>query len=171
MFLWCAANEFFIIEWLLAADIHMAICRQKGLELMLPVGVLHAAAFLMGYWLCVALKFNEKTARTVSIETGLIWRFLSPLSPPSSFALSPACMPITSTCCHFDNLMMWAKRTNILLSQLDTLIKEDRLRRHVRKLSVIQCCLEPPPCDTCFGQASTPWGLDKKAVIELGVLP
>ena len=31
---------------------------------------LHAAAFLLGYVLCKVLGFNEKTARTVSIETG-----------------------------------------------------------------------------------------------------
>ena len=29
-----------------------------------------AAAFTMGYFLSKGLKFNEKTARTVSIETG-----------------------------------------------------------------------------------------------------
>ena len=40
------------------------------MNLALPVGILHLAAFTMGYWLCKGLKFNEKTARTVSIETG-----------------------------------------------------------------------------------------------------
>lgn len=47
-------------------------CREKGLSLTLPVGILHAAAFTMGYWLCKGLKFNEKTCRTVSIETGIV---------------------------------------------------------------------------------------------------
>ena len=45
-------------------------CRAQGMNLALPVGILHLAAFTMGYWLCKGLKFNEKTARTVSIETG-----------------------------------------------------------------------------------------------------
>ncbi len=45
-------------------------CRAQGMNLAVPVGILHLAAFTMGYWLCKGLKFNEKTARTVSIETG-----------------------------------------------------------------------------------------------------
>lgn len=48
-----------------------ALCRTKGLDLSLAVGVLHAAAFTLGYFLCKGLKFDEKTARTVSIETGV----------------------------------------------------------------------------------------------------
>ena len=40
------------------------------MSLLLPVAVLHFAAFTMGYFLSKGLKFNEKTARTVSIETG-----------------------------------------------------------------------------------------------------
>ena len=44
--------------------------REQGLQLIGPVMALHAAAFLLGYVLCKVLGFNEKTARTVSIETG-----------------------------------------------------------------------------------------------------
>ena len=44
--------------------------RAQGLQLIAPVMALHAAAFLLGYVLCKVLGFNEKTARTVSIETG-----------------------------------------------------------------------------------------------------
>ena len=36
----------------------------------IAVGLLHAAAFSLGYFLCKGLSFDEKTARTVSIETG-----------------------------------------------------------------------------------------------------
>ena len=42
-----------------------------GARLALPVALLHAAAFLLGYWLPKVLGFNEKTNRTVSIETGM----------------------------------------------------------------------------------------------------
>ena len=36
----------------------------------MPVALLHVAAFAMGYFICKGLGFNEKTSRTVSIETG-----------------------------------------------------------------------------------------------------
>lgn len=45
-------------------------CRTMGSQLALPVAILHAFAFGLGYWMCRLLGFNEKTARTVSIETG-----------------------------------------------------------------------------------------------------
>ncbi|KAK9803645.1 hypothetical protein WJX72_007999 [[Myrmecia] bisecta] len=48
-----------------------AILKSKGVDLLLPVALLHVAAFSMGYFLSKGLKFNEKTARTVSIETGM----------------------------------------------------------------------------------------------------
>jgi BASS family bile acid:Na+ symporter len=47
------------------------ILKASGSALIIPVGLLHAAAFSMGYFLCKGLKFSEKTARTVSIETGM----------------------------------------------------------------------------------------------------
>jgi hypothetical protein len=46
------------------------ICRAQGVDLCVPVGLLHVAAFSLGYFLSKGLGFNEKTARTVSIETG-----------------------------------------------------------------------------------------------------
>ena len=48
-------------------------CRSQGANLALPVALLHVAAFSMGYFLCKGLGFNEKTSRTVSIETGVPW--------------------------------------------------------------------------------------------------
>lgn len=42
-----------------------------GLPLVMPVAILHAAAFALGYFICKFLRFDEKTARTVSIETGM----------------------------------------------------------------------------------------------------
>lgn len=44
---------------------------------MIAVGLLHAAAFALGYFLCKGIGFNEKTARTVSIETGMPLQTLS----------------------------------------------------------------------------------------------
>ena len=46
------------------------MCRAQGLDLSIPVALLHVAAFSMGYFICKGLGFNEKTCRTVSIETG-----------------------------------------------------------------------------------------------------
>lgn len=40
------------------------------MDLSIPVALLHVAAFSMGYFICKGLGFNEKTCRTVSIETG-----------------------------------------------------------------------------------------------------
>ena len=57
------------------------------MNLALPVALLHVAAFSMGYFLCKGLGFNEKTSRTVSIETGALQMPLAQLpytSPPSS---------------------------------------------------------------------------------------
>lgn len=47
------------------------VLKAEGMSLLLPVAILHACAFTMGYYLSKGLKFNEKTARTVSIETGM----------------------------------------------------------------------------------------------------
>jgi predicted Na+-dependent transporter len=47
-----------------------------GAQLAAPVALLHAAAFALGYVLCHMLGFDEKTARTVSIETGMGQRLL-----------------------------------------------------------------------------------------------
>ena len=41
------------------------------MDLSIPVALLHVAAFSMGYFICKGLGFNEKTSRTVSIETGI----------------------------------------------------------------------------------------------------
>jgi bile acid:Na+ symporter, BASS family len=48
-----------------------AVLKSNGLQLCIPVALLHAAAFFLGYVICKALRFTEKTARTVSIETGM----------------------------------------------------------------------------------------------------
>ena len=42
------------------------------MDLSVPVALLHVAAFSLGYFLCKGLSFNEKTCRTVSIETGAL---------------------------------------------------------------------------------------------------
>ncbi|BDA41888.1 probable sodium/metabolite cotransporter BASS1, chloroplas [Coccomyxa sp. Obi] len=47
------------------------ILRARGMDLSIPVALLHVAAFSMGYFICKGLGFNEKTSRTVSIETGM----------------------------------------------------------------------------------------------------
>ena len=57
--------------------------RSMGAQLAAPVAALHAAAFALGYVLCRLLGFDEKTARTVSIETGAHPRLLSPNPGPT----------------------------------------------------------------------------------------
>jgi len=59
------------------------------MDLALAVGLLHAAAFALGYFLSRGLNFDEKTARTVSIETGEYCQKNAPISaaPRSSLCV------------------------------------------------------------------------------------
>ncbi|KAJ7545832.1 hypothetical protein O6H91_08G012300 [Diphasiastrum complanatum] len=43
----------------------------QGAQLILPVAILHAAAFFLGYWLSKLCSFGESTSRTISIECGM----------------------------------------------------------------------------------------------------
>lgn len=63
-----------------------SVLRTSGLQLCLPVGLLHAFAFALGYVACKVLKFSEKTARTVSIETGMQSAALGFLLAQQNFA-------------------------------------------------------------------------------------
>jgi len=44
------------------------ILKANGLQLCLPVALLHLCAFILGYFLCKVFNYNEKTARTVRIK-------------------------------------------------------------------------------------------------------
>ncbi|WOH06073.1 hypothetical protein DCAR_0625496 [Daucus carota subsp. sativus] len=46
------------------------VLKTQGAQLLLPVALLHAAAFLIGYWIS-KLSFGESTSRTISIECGM----------------------------------------------------------------------------------------------------
>ncbi|XP_073055224.1 sodium/pyruvate cotransporter BASS2, chloroplastic-like isoform X2 [Primulina eburnea] len=46
------------------------VLKTQGAQLLLPVALLHAAAFFLGYWL-PKLMFGESTSRTISIECGM----------------------------------------------------------------------------------------------------
>lgn len=46
------------------------VLKTQGAQLLLPVAVLHAAAFALGYWLS-KISFGESTSRTISIECGM----------------------------------------------------------------------------------------------------
>ncbi len=43
----------------------------QGAQLIVPVAILHAAAFLLGYFLSKFFRFGESTSRTISIECGM----------------------------------------------------------------------------------------------------
>ncbi|KAG0572939.1 hypothetical protein KC19_VG136000 [Ceratodon purpureus] len=43
----------------------------QGAQLIIPVAILHGAAFLLGYWMSKLFKFGESTSRTISIECGM----------------------------------------------------------------------------------------------------
>jgi bile acid:Na+ symporter, BASS family len=62
------------------------VLKTNGLQLCLPVAMLHAFAFALGYFVCKVLKFSEKTARTVSIETGMQSAALGFLLAQQNFA-------------------------------------------------------------------------------------
>ncbi|XP_075522358.1 sodium/pyruvate cotransporter BASS2, chloroplastic-like isoform X2 [Primulina tabacum] len=46
------------------------VLKTQGAQLLLPVALLHAAAFFLGYWI-PKLMFGESTSRTISIECGM----------------------------------------------------------------------------------------------------
>ncbi|ESQ52553.1 hypothetical protein EUTSA_v10016729mg [Eutrema salsugineum] len=46
------------------------VLRTQGAQLILPVALLHAAAFAIGYWIS-KFSFGESTSRTISIECGM----------------------------------------------------------------------------------------------------
>ena len=69
------------------------VLKANGAQLCLPVALLHLFAFGMGYVLCKLLKFSEKTARTVSIETGMQSAALGFLLAQQNFADPLVCVP------------------------------------------------------------------------------
>ena len=69
------------------------VLKTNGLQLCLPVAMLHAFAFGLGYFVCKLLKFSEKTARTVSIETGMQSAALGFLLAQQNFADPLVCVP------------------------------------------------------------------------------
>ncbi|KAI5680631.1 hypothetical protein M9H77_01858 [Catharanthus roseus] len=46
------------------------VLKTQGAQLLLPVALLHAAAFFIGYWIS-KFSFGESTSRTISIECGM----------------------------------------------------------------------------------------------------
>ncbi|CAM8922991.1 unnamed protein product [Rhodiola kirilowii] len=46
------------------------VLKTQGAQLLLPVALLHGAAFALGYWIS-RLSFGESTSRTISIECGM----------------------------------------------------------------------------------------------------
>ncbi|XP_020105955.1 probable sodium/metabolite cotransporter BASS2, chloroplastic isoform X3 [Ananas comosus] len=47
------------------------VLKAQGAQLIVPVALLHAAAFALGYWLSRFSSFGESTSRTISIECGM----------------------------------------------------------------------------------------------------
>lgn len=47
------------------------VLKSQGAGLIIPVAILHAAAFALGYWVSKLSSFGESTSRTISIECGM----------------------------------------------------------------------------------------------------
>nr|CAB3473725.1 unnamed protein product [Digitaria exilis] len=47
------------------------VLKTDGAQLIIPVALLHVAAFALGYWMSRLFSFGESTSRTVSIECGM----------------------------------------------------------------------------------------------------
>lgn len=62
------------------------ILRTQGAQLILPVAILHAAAFALGYWIS-KISFGEATSRTISIECGMQVIFFFEITPFCEIAL------------------------------------------------------------------------------------
>ena len=52
------------------------VLKTQGAQLVLPVAILHIAAFALGYWIS-KISFGESTSRTISIECGMQVNFFS----------------------------------------------------------------------------------------------
>ncbi|KAJ6355610.1 hypothetical protein OIU77_006070 [Salix suchowensis] len=46
------------------------VLKAQGGQLIMPVALLHVAAFALGYWMS-RMSFGESTSRTISIECGM----------------------------------------------------------------------------------------------------
>lgn len=46
------------------------VLKTQGAQLIMPVAILHATAFALGYWIS-KISFGESTSRTISIECGM----------------------------------------------------------------------------------------------------
>lgn len=69
------------------------VLKTNGGALLTPVALLHVAAFSMGYFLSKFLGFDEKTARTVSIETGMQSAALGFMLAQQHFTDPLVCVP------------------------------------------------------------------------------
>ena len=58
------------------------------MALCIPVAILHAAAFGMGYFVSKLVGFSEVVARTVSIETGTTQQAVRMLQPGMAVPLA-----------------------------------------------------------------------------------
>ncbi|XP_078153263.1 sodium Bile acid symporter family isoform X1 [Carex rostrata] len=47
------------------------VLKTQGVQLIIPVALLHIAAFALGYWVSRFCSFGESTSRTISIECGM----------------------------------------------------------------------------------------------------
>ncbi|KAJ4787900.1 Sodium/bile acid cotransporter [Rhynchospora pubera] len=47
------------------------VLKAQGTQLIIPVALLHIAAFALGYWVSKFCSFGESTSRTISIECGM----------------------------------------------------------------------------------------------------
>uniref|UniRef100_A0A6N2NJ48 Uncharacterized protein n=1 Tax=Salix viminalis TaxID=40686 RepID=A0A6N2NJ48_SALVM len=69
------------------------VLKAQGGQLIMPVALLHVAAFALGYWMS-RMSFGESTSRTISIECGMqlrTWLFACPETfhePPGGCTLS-----------------------------------------------------------------------------------
>ena len=64
-------NSWFFVFWSCEKIGQVSeVLKTQGAQLILPVALLHAAAFAIGYWIS-KFSFGESTSRTISIECGM----------------------------------------------------------------------------------------------------
>ncbi|CAL9780488.1 unnamed protein product [Musa acuminata subsp. burmannicoides] len=67
---WIIREYHFPLQLILIGQVAVVL-KAQGAQLIIPVALLHAAAFALGYWCSRLSSFGESTSRTISIECGM----------------------------------------------------------------------------------------------------
>ncbi|CAL9780496.1 unnamed protein product [Musa acuminata subsp. burmannicoides] len=94
------------------------VLKAQGAQLIIPVALLHAAAFALGYWCSRLSSFGESTSRTISIECGMQSSALGFLLAQKHFTNPLVAVP--SACIGSQSFTWWECPSRVLEEQADS---------------------------------------------------